>query len=48
MAAGAPGGGFLFGTLVMPLCIPEEKIKTMLEAAFRYGQYPNNASLSTD
>ncbi|MDU0461048.1 MAG: uroporphyrinogen decarboxylase family protein [Geobacteraceae bacterium] len=42
MAAGAPGGGFLFGTLVMPLQIPEEKIKTMLEAAFRYGQYPGN------
>lgn len=45
MAAGAPGGGFLFGTLVMPLQIPEEKIKVMLEAAFRHGRYPNNATL---
>lgn len=42
MAAGAPGGKFLFGTLVMPLQIPEEKIKIMLEAAFRYGQYPGD------
>jgi uroporphyrinogen decarboxylase len=46
MAAGAPGGGFLFGTLVMPLQIPEEKIKIMLEAAFRHGRYPGNATLS--
>ncbi len=45
MAAGATGGGFLFGTLVMPLYIPEEKIKIMLEAAFRHGIYPNNATL---
>ncbi|MGA7828622.1 MAG: uroporphyrinogen decarboxylase family protein [Geobacteraceae bacterium] len=48
MAAGAPGGGFLFGTLVMPLCIPEEKIKIMLEAAFRYGHYQSNTTLSAD
>lgn len=39
MLAGAPGGGFVFGTLVMPMAIPEENIRAMLEAAYRYGDY---------
>jgi uroporphyrinogen decarboxylase len=37
MAAGMPGGRFFFGTLVMPLGIPEVNIRTMLEAAYEYG-----------
>lgn len=39
IAAGKPSGKFLFGTLVMPKEIPEENIKTMLEAAFEYGSH---------
>jgi len=38
IAAGKPGGKFLFGTLVMPYAIPEENIRTMLEAAYEYGR----------
>jgi uroporphyrinogen-III decarboxylase len=37
--AGMPGGKFLFGTGVMPFTIPEENIRTMLEAAYRFGSY---------
>jgi uroporphyrinogen decarboxylase len=37
--AGMKGGKFFFGTLVMPLAIPEENIRTMLEAAYEYGSY---------
>lgn len=37
--AGKPGGKFLFGTLVMPYNIPEENIRTMLEAAYEYGRF---------
>lgn len=37
--AGKPGGRFLFGTLVMPYDIPEENIRTMLEAAYEYGRF---------
>jgi uroporphyrinogen-III decarboxylase len=36
--AGMPGGRFLFGTLLMPLAIPERNIKAMLEAAFDAGR----------
>lgn len=36
---GKEDGGFIFGTLAMPLAIPPENIKTMLEAAVRYGAY---------
>lgn len=36
--AGVSGGSFLFGTLVMPLAIPESNIRHLLEAAFEYGQ----------
>lgn len=39
MTAGADGGGFIFGTLVMPFGIPEDNIRIMLEAAYRYGTY---------
>lgn len=31
---------FLFGTAVMPLSVPEENIRTMIDAAFEYGRYP--------
>lgn len=34
---GMPGGHFLFGTGVVPLGVPEENIRTMLDAAFEYG-----------
>lgn len=37
LAAGMPGGKFLFGTLVMPYAIPEENIRTMLEAVYETG-----------
>jgi hypothetical protein len=41
--AGMPGGKFLFGTCVMPYHIPEENIRTMLEAAYEFGSYyPGN------
>ncbi|MCG8701004.1 MAG: hypothetical protein MI922_23330, partial [Bacteroidales bacterium] len=36
---GMVGGGFIFGTLVMPYAIPEKNIKTMLETAYEYGVY---------
>jgi uroporphyrinogen decarboxylase len=39
IAAGKPGGKFLFGTLVMPYNIPEENIRTMLAAAYEYGSF---------
>jgi uroporphyrinogen decarboxylase len=39
MKEGAPGGGFIFGTLVMPLAVGEIRIRTMLEAAFEFGAY---------
>ncbi len=39
MDEGAGGGGFLFGTLVMPCSIEEHKIRVMLEAAAEYGRY---------
>lgn len=37
--AGMNGGRFFFGTLVMPLAIPEENIRAMLEAAYEFGSY---------
>jgi uroporphyrinogen decarboxylase len=37
---GKPGGHFLFGTGVMPMAIPEDNIRHLLEAAFEYGRYP--------
>ncbi|GAB1393502.1 uroporphyrinogen decarboxylase family protein [Rhodocyclaceae bacterium] len=35
---GKPGGHFLFGNGVMPLGVPEENIRAMLDAAFEYGR----------
>lgn len=37
--AGKPGGRFLFGTLLMPLGIPEANIAAMMEAAEEYGRW---------
>lgn len=39
-AIGMKSGHFLFGTGVMPLAIPEANIKTMVDAAFEFGGYP--------
>jgi uroporphyrinogen-III decarboxylase len=36
---GMPGDKFIFGTLVMPFQIPENNIRSMLDAAFSYGRY---------
>jgi len=36
---GMPGARFLFGTGVMPYHIPEKSIRSMLEAAYEFGQY---------
>ena len=44
MTAGKAGGGFLFGTLLMPLAIPEASIRAMMAAALRYGEYDGGAS----
>jgi uroporphyrinogen decarboxylase len=38
LAAGMPGGRFLFGTGVMPYGIPEQNIRIMLDAAYEYGR----------
>ena len=37
LAAGMPGGRFLFGTGVMPCAIPEANIRTRVEAALEFG-----------
>lgn len=37
--AGKPGGKFLFGTLLMPLAIPEPKIRLLMDAALRHGAW---------
>ena len=39
IAAGKPGGRFLFGTLVMPYQIPEDNIHAMLAAAREFGSF---------
>lgn len=39
MEAGKLGGGFIFSTLMMPFAIPEKNIRTMLDAAYRYGRH---------
>lgn len=38
MEAGRPGGRFLFGTLVMPMVIPERNIEALMDAAREYGR----------
>jgi uroporphyrinogen decarboxylase len=35
---GMPGGRFFFGTLVMPLAIPEQNIGLLLETAYEHGR----------
>lgn len=44
LEAGKPGGRFLFGTLVMPLGIPEANIRAMLDAAWEFGSLEGSAS----
>lgn len=39
MAAGKPGGGFIFGTLLMPLAIPETSIRALIRSALCHGTY---------
>jgi len=39
MEQGKRVGGFVFATLMMPYAIPEENIRVMLEAAYRYGSH---------
>lgn len=39
MQAGAAGGRFIFGTLVMPYLIPEANIHHLFDAARKYGAY---------
>jgi len=39
MQAGKKAGGFIFGTLMMPLRIPETNIRAMMESAIRHGSY---------
>lgn len=39
MAAGKGGGGFIFGTLLMPFHIPDENIRALVDAAIRHGNY---------
>lgn len=39
MQAGAEGGRFIFGTLVMPYLIPDENIHHLFNAAREYGAY---------
>lgn len=38
LAAGMPGGRFMFGTVLMPYAIPEANVHAMLEAAFELGR----------
>lgn len=44
MAAGKAGGRFLFGTLMMPLAIPEPNIRAMMDAAAEYGRYQSDGA----
>lgn len=37
LAEGMPGGGFFFGTLVMPYGIPAENIRVMMDAVAQFG-----------
>ncbi|MDD2897440.1 MAG: uroporphyrinogen decarboxylase family protein [Desulfuromonadaceae bacterium] len=39
MGAGKQGGGFLFGTLLMPYRIPEDNIRALVDAAIKHGSY---------
>lgn len=39
MSEGMQGGGFIFGTFVMPFKIPSHKISTLVRAAHEFGTY---------
>ena len=41
--AGKPGGKFLLGSGFMPLAIPENAIRTMLEAAYEFGSWEEDS-----
>ncbi len=43
LAAGIADGKFFFGTLVMPLAIPEKNIRAMIESAVEFGANPEGA-----
>jgi len=43
MSAGKQAGGFIFGTLLMPLGIPESNIRALMDAAIRHGNYGSEA-----
>ncbi len=43
MRVGKQQGGFAFGTQVMPLQIPEENIRALVEAAIKHGRYATDA-----
>jgi uroporphyrinogen decarboxylase len=44
MRAGKQAGGFIFGTLLMPLGIPEPNIRALVDAAVRHGSYGSEAT----
>ena len=39
LAAGMPGGKFLFGSVSMPYKIPERNIRAMFDAVYEFGQF---------
>jgi uroporphyrinogen decarboxylase len=39
LEAGMPGGKFFFGTIVMPMAVPEENIRAMIDAVKEYGVF---------
>ena len=43
MRAGKEGGGFIFGTLLMPFGIPERNIHALMESAIRHGNCSTEA-----
>lgn len=44
MQSGKQGGGFIFGTLLMPFRIPEGNIRALVDAAIRHGSYASGAA----
>jgi uroporphyrinogen decarboxylase len=44
MRVGKQGGGFIFGTLLMPFRIPEENIRALIAAAIRHGSYESEVA----
>jgi uroporphyrinogen decarboxylase len=39
LEAGMPGGKFFFGTIVMPMAVPEENIRAMIDAVKEHGVF---------